>query len=1282
VEALEERALFAASLLSAAAFPSGPHPTSASANGQSEVAPTHSVSDNGRYTVFVSTADNVVPGQVESPTTENVFLYDKTAGTTKLVSHTAGTTPNALATTANGPSVNAVISGDGSTVLFFSFATDLIAGETFAGTGRAELYLYDVASGSLKLVSHTPTDVAPGGVVTEAANAAHPFIPPTPSGASQYVNTLAYNTGFPALGIGEGLALASISANDQYIAYISDATDLGGANTGSGHGVQTNVFLYDRAADTNTLVSHNATSLTTAANGFASTVAISADGSTIAFTDPAQDLVSGLNWSGQNHGGDELYVWSRIDNPATGLSAGQTRLASHQAGSANTPATIPASIAPLFGFTGDAPPSLSASGTVVAYYFAGNNLVTGQTGTASVLNVFRYDVANNANDLVTHVAGNTAMAGDNPPNQVASGGIGPAEATGPALSADGRFIAFANNSSNLLSPALTGQNGRDNVYLYDATTHENTLVSHADGSLTTADAQGGTAPSLSADGRYVAFIDLAYPATNPRSWGSTPVTAEVRLFDRLATGSAALAQPAAVGDVYDAGSSLTIDSAILAPTVLSADGSTLVWDGPASAVVPNDLNNNLDVFLATPNTVSTALPITDLTLTPTNNDVTAGQPVGTPVATLTTTDPNPGQTFTYTILPGPNSDLFTIRDDTLETNVTFLNTTPVTYDITVRVTDSPGGQTLDKTFTITINPSTSPPTAITLSNNGTTTAGSPVGTPVGVLTATDPNVGVTQTYTILDGPHSGLFTITGDTLRTNKVFRNTHTKTYDLQVQTTDSLGLTFTTTLTITVNPGTTGPTAITLSNDTITGAQPVGTVVGVLNTVDIPGQTFTYTLRGPNADLFTVSNGVLTTNTVFTVSAPTTYTLRVHSVDSQGLSVNQVFTITVNPAAPTAITLSNSTIMAAQPVGTVVGQLTTLDPNGDRTFTYTLSGPNADLFAVDENGVLKTNIVFAVGAPTTYSLVVRSVDDLGLEVEQTFLITVNPALPTEITLSNSTITAGQPVGTVVGSLATVDPNPNQSFTYTLSGPNAGLFTVDEDGVLRTNAEFNVTTPTTYSLVVHSVDDLGLAVEWAFTLTVYPEGETTITLSNSTIMAGQPVGTLVGKFLTFDPELDPTVHYVLTGPNADLFSVNDNGELTTNVVFAVGAPTSYVVGVQALNEDGLVVEQEFTITVNPTPPTEIRLSNSTIPAGQPAGAVVGVLNTIDPNPGQSFTYTLLGENAGLFTVDENGVLRTNAVFDESDPPATYSLVVHSVDDLGLSVEWTFTLTVGQSFPN
>lgn len=73
-----------------------------------------SISDNGRYVVFTSEASNLVPGDTNGRS--DVFLADRTTG--KVRNLTLG---------GNGDSVGGVISGDGSTVAFYSAATNLTA---------------------------------------------------------------------------------------------------------------------------------------------------------------------------------------------------------------------------------------------------------------------------------------------------------------------------------------------------------------------------------------------------------------------------------------------------------------------------------------------------------------------------------------------------------------------------------------------------------------------------------------------------------------------------------------------------------------------------------------------------------------------------------------------------------------------------------------------------------------------------------------------------------------------------------------------------------------------------------------------------------------------------------------------------------------------------------------------------------------------------------------------------------------------------------------------------
>lgn len=83
------------------------------------------LSGDGRYVSFQSTATDLVPGQIDTEDTPDVFLFDRVTSTTVLASRSAGS----AATAANGASTRPEISLDGTTVVFNSLATDLAPGD-------------------------------------------------------------------------------------------------------------------------------------------------------------------------------------------------------------------------------------------------------------------------------------------------------------------------------------------------------------------------------------------------------------------------------------------------------------------------------------------------------------------------------------------------------------------------------------------------------------------------------------------------------------------------------------------------------------------------------------------------------------------------------------------------------------------------------------------------------------------------------------------------------------------------------------------------------------------------------------------------------------------------------------------------------------------------------------------------------------------------------------------------------------------------------------------------
>ena len=123
------------------------------------------ISRDGRYVAFLSPANNLVPGQIDrnanggGQESNDVFLYDRVARTTVLVSHDAA----AVATGGNGESGAPAISADGRWVVFASQAANLADGLPEDPHGQSRIFLYDRVTEAVTLVSSSEALEASGG---------------------------------------------------------------------------------------------------------------------------------------------------------------------------------------------------------------------------------------------------------------------------------------------------------------------------------------------------------------------------------------------------------------------------------------------------------------------------------------------------------------------------------------------------------------------------------------------------------------------------------------------------------------------------------------------------------------------------------------------------------------------------------------------------------------------------------------------------------------------------------------------------------------------------------------------------------------------------------------------------------------------------------------------------------------------------------------------------------------------------------------------------------------
>ena len=96
--------------------------------------------------------------------------------------------------------------------------------------------------------------------------------------------------------------------------------------------------------------------------------------------------------------------------------------------------------------------------------------------------------------------------------------------------------------------------------------------------------------------------------------------------------------------------------------------------------------------------------------------------------------------------------------------------------------------------------------------------------------------------------------------------------------------------------------------------------------------------------------------------------------------------------------------------------------------------------------------------------------------------------------------------------------------------------------------------------------------------------------------------------------------------------------------------------------------------------PTELLLSATVTPEGSAIGSVVGTLSAVDPDAGETFTYTLLGNSNGPFSIDGNKLVVAGPLDYETAP--SQEITVRVTDAAGNTHDRSFTIAVTNVAPS
>ena len=280
--------------------------------------------------------------------------------------------------------------------------------------------------------------------------------------------------------------------------------------------------------------------------------------------------------------------------------------------------------------------------------------------------------------------------------------------------------------------------------------------------------------------------------------------------------------------------------------------------------------------------------------------------------------------------------------------------------------------------------------------------------------------------------------------------------------------------------------PTDIRLSKATIPENAAANTVVGGLSTTDDDADdTHVYSLIAGGSD-FNIDGNSLRVSKVFDYETKSSYAIKIQTDDGNGDKFEKDFTITVTDAndAPMAIMLSKDSIAENNSVNALVGTFTTTDADAGDSYTYTLVSGGSN-FNINTNE-LRASKSFDYETKNSYPIRIRTSDGKGGTFQKDFTITVingNDA-PTNITLSQTSITENNATNAVIGTLSTTDADASDTHTYTLvSGGDD--FNISGDSLRASKAFDYESDAKSYVITIRTSDGKGGTFQKDFTITI-----------------------------------------------------------------------------------------------------------------------------------------------------------------------------------------------------
>ncbi|MGK4303429.1 putative Ig domain-containing protein [Shewanella xiamenensis] len=638
-----------------------------------------------------------------------------------------------------------------------------------------------------------------------------------------------------------------------------------------------------------------------------------------------------------------------------------------------------------------------------------------------------------------------------------------------------------------------------------------------------------------------------------------------------------------------------------------------------------------------------------------NSTITQSGGTNATVGTFNTTDPDAGNTFTYTLVAGvgdTDNASFNIIGSSLRANDSSALAAG-SYSVRIRTTDNAGGS-FEKVFAITVTDDVAPVVSSIAPQGGSLPDANTVTFAVGFSEAVTGVSADDFTLTTTGNATGAISGVSGSgavyTVTVNNITGNGSIR-LDLRVGTniTDTAG---------NASAAYTSGTTHTVDIPTVPDAPVVGTATAgngqASVTFSVPtnngGATITTYTVTSNPGGFT-GTGASSPISVTGLTNGVSYTFTVTATNSAGTGLASAASNSITPASPQAITFNDPGVQ-------YFGTSPTLVATSDSGLTPTFTSSTPSVCTITSGGLLS---FVTVGTCTINADQVGNASYLAAtQVSQSF--SVNAVVPSAPTIG--TATAGNAQATVSFS-APAFTGGDAITGYSLVSTPGGI---TASGTSSPITIMGLTNGTSYSFTVAAINSAG---------TGSPS-----TASNAVKPNGAPV---ISSTALTSATQDAAYSYTLVATDSDvgdsvtLSTVTLPSWLSFNAATGVlsGTPTnanvgSHAVVLRATDVDGLTAEQSFSIVVANVNDAPTISSTALTSATQDAAYSYTVVAT-DSDVGDSVTLSAVTLPSWLSFNAATGVLSgtpTNANV------GSHAVVLRATDVDGLTAEQSFSIVV------